>query len=350
MIYLSRSARNMLLAVFPDFLPNLYAAPASPQGVNNHCNIPQQHVRIVENVHSFKQVKSYLENGYLGNGWEPVLFKKYLSDPEKKWESVVQKHKDDGLLFSEVEVLSFGNIFLPGIRAYGKVESTLADAVARATHPGNRSFFASFLPFLDPESSKLILGMTDEEYKSILIDTNFVSNFKSTVLATAVHSAVPPNSYGIQLMGRKLWVFVPPSEMESFDAINVGPTILFSGSEADMVRASKRYIIAVQEEGDLLFFPPQWGHAVVTKSGVNVMCNVREMAVGKSLLTYPRKVLEGLFAKAYLDGFSAPFNHARMNTAQLKMKSFIEQIYRDDKDFLPPESGCKDKWIEMLHR
>lgn len=348
--YFSRSMRNMMAVVYPDMLPDLFEAPSSPQGVHTHCNYAQQHIRIVENVHSFTGVRRVIDKGWFGDGWEPILFKKFLLNPEEKWKKVIQKHKDSPLMFSEVEIKSFGNVFLPGIRNFGKVEATLLEAVSEVERPSNRSFFASFAPFLDADTSKLILNMTDDEYKSILIDTNFVSNFKETVLATAVHSAVPPNSYGIQLMGRKLWVFLPPDEMESFDAINVGPTILFSGSEAEMADRSGRYIIAVQEEGDLLFFPPQWGHAVVTKSGINVMCNVREFAIAKSFFTYPRKVLEGLFAKFHLEGFGSPFNHARLNKAQQKMKSYLEPRYAAGSNFAPPDSGCKDVWLEMLNK
>ena len=348
--YLSTSLRNILLIVYPDMLPDLYEAPSSVRGVHNHCDFAQQHVRIVENVHSFRDVKKIVDKGLFGDGWEPILFKKFLVDPEEKWKRVIDKHKDAKLLFAEVDVKSFGNVFLPGIRNHGKVETTLEAAVSEAERTNNSSFFASFAPFLDPETSKQILKMSDEEYKSILIDTNFVSNFQETVLATAIHSAVPPNSYGIQLMGRKLWVFLPPNEMESFDAVNVGPTILFSGSEAEMASRSGRYIVAVQEEGDLLFFPPQWGHAVITKSGVNVMCNVREFAMVKSFFTYPRKVLEGLFAKIYLDGIAAPFNHARLNNAQQKMKSYLEDRYAADPNFAAPDSGCRDTWVEMLNR
>lgn len=348
--YFSKSAYNMLSIVYPDMLPDLYKDPASPVGVHEHCDFAQQHVRIVENVHSFTGVKQIIDRGIFGDGWEPILFKRFLQNPEEAWDTVLKRHHDAKLMFAHVDIKSFGNVFLPGIRNYGKIESTLDAAMSEAQRSGNSSFFASFAPFLEPETSKMILNMTDAEYKSILIDTNFVSNFQRTVLATAIHSAVPPNSYGIQLIGRKLWIFLPPKEMESFNAINVGPTVLFSGSEAEMASRSKRYIVAVQEEGDLLFFPPQWGHAVVTKSGINVMCNVREFALVKSLFTYPRKVVEGLFAKVHLDGILAPFNHARLNKAQQKMKNYLEERYASDSSFAAPDSGCKDTWIQMLNR
>jgi hypothetical protein len=349
--YLSPSVHNALSILYVDLLPDLYRAPSKGEGVHGHCNFAQQHVRTVENVHTFGEVKQLLTRGLFGDGWEPVVFKHFLKDPEDKWNSVLEKHQDAEMLFSEVDLKSFGNVFLPGIRNHGKINTTLGAAVSDARQPGNNvSYFASFAPFLDAETSQQILSMSDVEYKSILVDTNFVSNFHRTVLATAIHSAVPINSYSVQLVGRKLWVFLPPNEMESFQAVNVGPTILFSGSEAEMASKNNRYIIAVQEEGDLLFFPPQWGHAVVTKSGFNVMCNVREFAIAKSFFTYPRKVIEGLFAKAYLDGFTAPFNHARMNTAQQKMKSFLEEKYASSETFASPESGCKETWTEMLNR
>ena len=349
-IYFSKSLFNLYRIVYVDTLPDLYQIPATKKGVHNHCNFTQQHIRIAENVNTFGEVKKYLQQGLFGATWEPVLFKKFVGNPEKKWDAVMKEHHNASLLFSEVELKSFGNVFLPGIRSYGKIETTLGEAFSSATQTANHSYFASFAPFLDKDTSKHILSMNDHEYKSILIDTNFVSNFEKTVLATAIHSAVPPNSYAVQLVGRKLWIFLPPDEMEAFDAINVGPTILFSGSEAEMASKKGRYIVAVQEEGDLLYFPPQWGHAVVTKSGINVMCNVREFSILQSFLTYPRKVLEGLIAKAYLDGFSAPFNHAKMNSAQLKMKSYLEDKYMVDEVFASPNSGCKDKWIDMLNK
>jgi hypothetical protein len=343
----SRSLYRMFLVVRPAFLPDPYAKGTLDSGVLRDCNVPMEHVRQVDNVHSFREVSAMLSKGWYNLALEPVLFKRFLKQPDSAWKRIVDKHAEAPLLFSEVEELSFGNMWLPGIRPFGKVESTLHEVVSEATAEGEKSFFASFLPFLDEDSARIVLNMTKEEYKSIITDTNFVSNFRRTTLATAIHSAVPANSYGVQLAGKKLWLFMPPHEMEKFNAINVGPTIPFSGSEVEAVHSMGKYIVAVQEEGDLLFFPPQWGHAVVTKAGVNVMCNIRETAILKSLATNFWKVPEAIFAKLYLDGFTV-FNHARLNEAQAEMKRRMLQKYSENPNFIPPESGCKQNWIDML--
>jgi oxalate decarboxylase/phosphoglucose isomerase-like protein (cupin superfamily) len=45
------------------------------------------------------------------------------------------------------------------------------------------------------------------------------------------------------------------------------------GSEKNMLeKTGGKYIIAVQEEGDLLFFPPQWGHAGSLSGCMTYIC------------------------------------------------------------------------------
>ena len=340
--------RKMFLVVFPGYLPDIHTKPSLASGVANHCNYPQEHVRLVEHVHSFSQVSSIIHKDFFRDGWEPILFKNFLPKAQEKWSDIAKKHENASLMFSEVTELSFGNMWMPGIKPHGKVETNLRNITLNAENSSKESLFASFLPFLDKSSSMSILNMTENEYGSIIIDTNFVSNFKQTILATSIHSAVPPNSFGIQLVGKKLWLFLPPAEMERYDAINLGPTLLFDGSEASMIQSFGKYIVAVQEEGDLLFFPPQWGHAVVTRKGVNVMCNIRQTAFLKSFFTNPRKLPEALFAKLFLDGVNKPFNHASLNAAQIDLKHRMEARYRNSPGFVPPESGCKETWTKML--
>jgi hypothetical protein len=349
--YFSVSVRKIMMIINPELISDPYISAAAEDGVLESCQHPQEHIRIVENVHSFSDVSAVLNRGFLGNGWSPILFKNFLRNPNLLWQNFVTKHENVSLTFADAEVVSFGNVFMRGIKTFGKVQTTLRNVVSNAESlsASNRSLFASFLPFLDSESSKQMLNMTDDELKLMIIDTNFVSNFAKDTVSTGIHSAAPPDSFGVQLAGRKLWIFVPPDIMESFDAVNMGPTVLMHGSEKELLQKMNHYKVAVQEEGDLLFFPPQWGHAVITKAGVNVMCNVRLAAIGKSLLTNARKVVEAAIAKIYLDG-AAPFSHAGLNQAQQKMTDFMTQRYAADSHFTPPDSGCKQTWIDMLYR
>ena len=349
--YFSVSIRKLFLIIYPEYLPDPHLTAATPEGVTTTCDYPQEHIRIIENVHSFSEVSAVLNRGIWGNGWSPILFKKFVKNPEDIWDRVVKKHGNTSLTFADAEVVSFGNVFLRGIKTFGKIQTTLSNVVSSAEtlSASNRSFFASFLPFLDEESSRDILNMTPDELKLMIIDTNFVSNFINDTTSTAIHSAAPPDSFGVQLVGRKLWIFVPPAIMEQYDAVNMGPTVLLHGNEKSLVNRMGHYTIAVQEEGDLLFFPPQWGHAVVTKAGVNVMCNVRLAALGKSLLTNARKLLEAGIAKLYLDG-AAPFSHAGLNPPQQKIADYVQRRYASNAAFVPPESGCKQTWIDMLYR
>jgi hypothetical protein len=52
------------------------------------------------------------------------------------------------------------------------------------------------------------------------------------------------------------------------------------------------------DEGDVLYFPPQWVHAVITSKGPNFMLNLRNGAFLKSLFANPFRFLEWGLATA----------------------------------------------------
>lgn len=70
------------------------------------------------------------------------------------------------------------------------------------------------------------------------------------------------------------------------------PSFLTTGNEEQFFAASRVLSIAVVEEGDVLFFPPQWLHAVVTSKGPNFMLNLRNVALLKSFFVNPFRFME----------------------------------------------------------
>lgn len=169
-------------------------------------------------------------------------------------------------------------------RPLGHVETTLGEAMSAASRNDGTSLFASFVTFLDKRGIEIALNYPNVD---IITDTNFISNFAEDVVSSRLHAAVPIESFAMQLQGKKLWLFMPPSQTQQFSPIGHGPSFLTTGTE-ERYFASHRYVrAAVQEAGDLLYFPPQWAHAVVTQAGPNFMLNMRRLAFGMSLYINP---------------------------------------------------------------
>ena len=162
----------------------------------------------------------------------------------------------------------------------GHVNTTLGEALSAVSRNDGTSLFASFVTFLDKRGIDIALNNATID---IVTDTNFISNFAHDVISSRLHAAVPIESFAMQLQGKKLWLFMPPSDTQNFSPIGHGPSFLTTGNE-EKYFASKRFIqAAVQDAGDLLYFPPQWAHAVVTQAGPNFMLNMRRLAFGMSM-------------------------------------------------------------------
>ncbi len=98
-------------------------------------------------------------------------------------------------------------------------------------------------------------------------------------------------------------------------------------------------IVAVQEEGDFLYFPPNWGHAVLTKKGPNAMLNLRETAVDSSFMELPFRAIEAVLAVITSKFSNRIYSHTHLSVLQ-KALTFHSNM---------TDSPCASLWKEMLN-
>ncbi len=100
---------------------------------------------------------------------------------------------------------------------------------------------------------------------------------------------------------------------------------------------------AVTGPGDLLIFPPLWGHTVITQAGPNAMVNIRRKTILQPFLSQPIRTLETILSTLLLE----PHIHNLHKPAGLNKLSMElwrqRERHHSQPGWVPPESGCKDK-------
>jgi hypothetical protein len=143
-------------------------------------------------------------------------------------------------------------------------------------------------------------------------------------------------------------VWQSPKEMEAIGVISSQTANFhYQGCEKSALEASQRLYVSVVDAGDLLVFPPNWGHSVLTQAGPNVMLNMRETALRQSLFERPLRFLETLWAFAVLE--RKPHSTTHYNKLQMQMYQEREAYYRSP-EWTPPESGCKEVLKQLLNK
>ncbi len=102
----------------------------------------------------------------------------------------------------------------------------------------------------------------------------FISNFPKNIVTAPLHGA-PVDSFSIQLLGTKVWYFVPPDELASVPNIPMPTAFNLPMTDDELLSKLKNVIVVKQEPGDLVYFGPHWAHVVETYAGPNLMFNVR---------------------------------------------------------------------------
>ena len=99
--------------------------------------------------------------------------------------------------------------------------------------------------------------------------------------------------------------------------------------------------------GDLLVFPPLWGHSVLTQAGENVMLNLRRRSLG-GLLSQPRRFIESVLSSLILGARS--HSTAKLNKLQAHLFNQRMAKYSTSDNWVPPESSCKEIFRDILNK
>ena len=250
--------RNQIEFIFNHENIDIYSAAKLPSGVLDSCeNVSFVEIRTVRNVHDFDEVVKIS-----GDYDSPVIFRGFLGDVEEKWAKIYELQKDTVLEFSDIEVTAFGNSFIKGLQILGLRNETLEELFTKVKTP-DTSLFASFVPFMTPEVMEYALpGVSFDRF---MFDTNFISNFNKDVVSTSWHAAAGATSYSVTYVGKKVWLFMDPYEYEEFNPVHIPSPVPIGTSEAQYFKRGKPIKYVVTEPGDILVFPPQWPHAVLSK-------------------------------------------------------------------------------------
>lgn len=254
--------RQVSFCLNPESCGDVHEFARAPDGVMKTCNATQfQHVRTETGITDFARVLEIMDHYN-----KPVLFKNFM--PTENMVSAMLKH-DKTLEFSDIKIKAFGNTFYKGLYSRGARYAKLSEVLDNITAEGSEGsegseseLFASFVPFLDEAAMADILpGIPLGRFQA---DSNFISNFGQDVLSTAMHSASCV-SYSFQAIGTKLWIFASPEDMEKMDAVSIPTNVPKGFSEAKYFAMQNNIPYVLVEDGDLMVFPPFWGHAVVSK-------------------------------------------------------------------------------------
>jgi len=336
-------AHRVYWTIFPDSLPDTNILASTTNGLHPSCQgIQFQESLSVKNVHDLDTASEIARQHDA-----PVVFKGFFSSAGDIWAGLYEQHKSHSMRQAQVEIKSFGNMFMAGTRTYsGNVQNVTLESILN--RQGNISYYASFASFLSKNSVEKVLGTIPSHY---IADTNFISNFESDVIASPIHSTSYVTSYSAQLVGRKLWIWVSPKSMEEDIGIISTHTANFhyQGCEASYLSRSQGMHVSVVEEGDLLIFPPLWGHAVLTQAGPNVMLNLRQVNIWNALYHQPLRLLESFLSTVLLyqrGGHST----SKWNKVQKRLHDQREKHYEHDAKWVPPETTCKNTLSDMLNR
>ena len=141
--------------------------------------------------------------------------------------------------------------------------------------------YAGFESITSPDDVEDVTGYDwRKELAEYRHNNLFISNFPKDIVTAPLHGA-PSDSFSIQLLGTKVWYFVPPEEVASIPTIPMPTAFNLPMTDDELLSKLKNVIIVKQEPGDLVYFGPHWSHVVETYAGPNLMFNLRVKALKK---------------------------------------------------------------------
>merc|ERR1719436_1745771 len=173
-------------------------------------------------------------------------------------------------------------------------ERFVVDAESILSETG-RNFLGSFAKF-DPRTMAFLETQlrTPGVLGSSNFDHAFLSNTKQFLTTAFLHANPMTTSMAIQYVGKKTWFFIRAADFLSDDGFGAVPSAPLMVSKHAPKRSTMDVFLYTSEPGDILFFPPNYAHLVVTHSGPNIMVNYRKFHI-LNFLQNPNNYLHSLF-------------------------------------------------------
>jgi hypothetical protein len=171
------------------------------------------------------------------------------------------------------------------------------------------SFDNHYLTLRHPE---IVNEMELQKYfpgKKFLLNTLFISNFQHKSLGSPFHAA-PQDNFFFQCKGRKHWFYIEPKDM-TYVGSYLSRGVTFSSNFVDETEIVDRVNIyeAVVEEGDLMYNPPFWLHAVGTMPGETISVANR---IWQTLMPPPNNLFIDIMYKLNFPIFIATIIYSRI--------------------------------------
>jgi hypothetical protein len=133
--------------------------------------------------------------------------------------------------------------------------------------------YVSFDNYFVSETPQLIADMDLSQYfgpQKWMLHTLFLSNFTAATLGSPFHAA-PNDNFFFQCRGRKHWYYISPQDLHYTSAyIQNGVTFVSNYISEDEIVKRMTIYESHLEEGDMMYNPPFWLHAVGTPPGMTI--------------------------------------------------------------------------------
>ena len=174
----------------------------------------------------------------------------------------------------------------------------MVDAASILTGEG-KGYHASFANLTNRDAIKNIWNSLNLPFSvdSTRFEHAFISNLEKDTITAAIHANPMTDSMGLQLVGKKSWLFWPSDTYLTLMKSTFAGSALFP-KQAPPPGSSPDVYVYTSEPGDILFFPESWGHSVYTYEGPNLLVNFRKVYPG-NFLRQPLTWLSSLFELKY---------------------------------------------------
>jgi hypothetical protein len=251
--------------VILDFAPHTLMRPwmRFPFGTNLYPNLESKQfleIKVYENLtmESVYEVVSSIT--------EPVLFRGSIRESETIGRRIVDRLATSDKRYMSQRFQARPYDFFRGSRFEAGLSANISEVLESKYNE-----YIGFEPLLTPEEGVELFGREDN---GRIVDHTFLSNFKETIVTTFVHGASVSTSWSYQMVGKKTWFLWGPSFATPFNAAWFC-RVKLPGQGDEFAIFSTPTIRVTVNAGDILVFPPDWYHAVVTHRGFNVMTTFR---------------------------------------------------------------------------
>ena len=198
---------------------------------------------------------------------QPYLFRNLVKNTDAVADMMIKRLRQTNETFRSQTYTQYPYDFMRGSNFALHPRITIDEAL----DPENNHYL-SFEPFLIEEEIYELIGkeIGSKTHK----DSNFIGNFKETIVTANTHGAPLGMSWAVQIQGKKTWFLWHPDVAYAMNGDWFARTVFPGGGSEAKLFSYPTYKVVVNP-GEVLTFPPHWMHTVITHAGPNILLNLR---------------------------------------------------------------------------